>query len=53
MVGFGGDERLGRGEGGYGGFTKGVSRAGLVSRRIIRCDPALLLQNSSRGIVAV
>jgi len=31
VVGFGGDERLGRGEGGYGGFVKGIPWPGLVS----------------------
>jgi hypothetical protein len=31
VVGFGGDEGLGRGEGGYGGFTEGVPWSGLVS----------------------
>lgn len=31
MVGFGGDEGLGRGEGGYGGFTEGFPWPGLVS----------------------
>ena len=31
VVGFGGDEGLGRGEGGYGGFTEGFPWPGLVS----------------------